>query len=129
MNSKLATISPFTEKTNQLWFGTTKDSQIKFSNGWYDVADVFKLYNDKDKFDGGKYFEMGKNGGSYALNFNKKDLNVILKILKQEGYTVKYEVDVKGSINKKVITKKEFIETEIEEKIDNRTAWLAGYMN
>jgi len=114
-------ISIHKDKSEQIWFNTTKDSQMFVSDGWYSISKTFNLYSN-NTFTGGKYFELGNNGGSYSINFNKKDLNKIIKPLKELGYKIKY---VKGHNTQ--ITKKEYMKTTTNDNRDEYSDYLAPY--
>lgn len=119
-NQKEIRISIHKDKSEQNWFNTTKDSKMFISDGWYSLKEKFNLYSN-NKFTGGDYFEIGNNGGSYSLNFNKKDLNKILKTLKDMGYKIKY---VKEHNTK--ITKKEYMLSKPDNKTDIHTEYMTS---
>jgi len=71
------------DKATQDWYRTDKDSQIHFVGSFYEY---------EDKFSGTfkKYFQNGKNGGSYSLNFDSENLDVILDELGINDDEVQY---------------------------------------
>ncbi len=117
------------DKTSQVWYGTNKDSQISVSEGFYNISKLFNLYT-KNKFTGGKYFELGNNGGSYSLNFNRKDLRKITKVLKENGWKITFEaINPDSCINATMkITQALYLKQERTNDIDNKSVLIANTM-
>ncbi len=101
--------------STQSWYGTNLDSQITFDETWYDLSDEIK-----------SYFEVGYNGGSYALNFDSKDLDKILDLLGDNEYT--YVKDV-GMFSEEEISKEEYLNIKLKNERDEHTDMLTPYFH
>ena len=113
------------DKSSQNWFNTNKDSQIFFSDGYYEFAEEFNMYKNNRFADG--LFQMGNNGGSYSLNFNKEDLDEILEVIEKTDYEVKYvkSGEYHGTID---ITKEEYLNSEVVQTTDGFTEYIMSAM-
>jgi len=104
--------------STQNWYGTKLDSQMTFEKSWYGLSDEIK-----------SYFEIGHNGGSYALNFDSKNLNVILKLLKKLGKLEVSYVKEKNMFSTEEITKKEYLSMKVKDERDDYTDMLTPYFH
>ena len=109
---KIAKISLHDDKTSQYWYGTTKDSQIMFSDGFKNLAK-------------NSVFDIGRNGGSYSLNFNKADISTVIKICKENGYKVRYIKKIGKEID---ISKKEYMKSNIVDILEKETILICNTM-
>lgn len=112
-------ISKHLNDSHKNWYGTTFDSQMFFKETWYRI----------DKAILNKYFEIGHNGGSYAINFDSKNFDAILNELNISESDITYMLtDDTGVINeKKVVPKQAYLDYQPTNDRQYFTDWLAPY--
>jgi len=108
-------------KTHQHWYGTNLDSQMFFPETWYSIDK--KILN--------KYFEIGRNGGSYSLNFSSENLDTILFLLNLNNNDIEFVIEDDSKIipKKYVIDKDKYFNMKVSNKIDSFTEYLIPYIS